>query len=91
MIELSLFCFVISILKQKFQFNNYFVIILAIIIDRIILYVLYAIVLPYFKISFAIFSLYDLFKSFPGILLLLFITPAAVSGIHQILEKNTGQ
>jgi len=91
MIELSLFCFFISLLKQKFYLNNYLIIVFAIIFDRIILYVLYAIVLPYFKISFGMFSLYDLFKSFPGIILLILITPTAVNGINVIIQKNAGR
>ncbi|MEW6526631.1 MAG: hypothetical protein AB1444_08205 [Spirochaetota bacterium] len=91
MIELALFCFIISLLKQKFYLNSYFIIIIAIIFDRIILYVLYSIILPFFKISFAMFSLYDLFKSFSGIILLIIITPIAVNGINVIIQKNTGR
>ncbi|MEJ5362328.1 MAG: hypothetical protein WBK20_06130 [Spirochaetota bacterium] len=91
MIELALFCFAISLLNQKFHLNSYFIIVIAIIFDRIILYALYSIILPYFKISFAIFSLYDVFKSFPGIILLIIITPTAVNGINVIVQKNMGR
>ena len=41
MIELSLFCLIISLLKHKTNFKNYVIIIIAIICDRIVLYVLY--------------------------------------------------
>jgi len=91
MIELSLFCLVISVLKHKTNFTNYIIIIIAIICDRIVLYVLYGIILPYFKISFALFSIYDLFKSFPGIILLIIITPSAVNGLNSIITKNAGR
>lgn len=91
MIELSLFCLIISLLKHKSNFTNYIIIIIAIISDRILLYVLYAIILPYFKISFAMFSIYDLFKSFPGIILLIIITPSAVQGLSTIITKNAGR
>ncbi|MGQ9844511.1 MAG: hypothetical protein ACUVRK_13255 [Spirochaetota bacterium] len=91
MIELSLFCFIISLLKHKSNFTNYVIIIIAIVSDRIVLYVLYAIILPYFKISFAMFSIYDLFKSFPGIILLIIITPSAVQGLSTIITKNAGR
>lgn len=87
MVELSIFCFVISFLKHRFNCNNYVIILFAIIVDRIILYLLYAVVLPYFNISFAIFSIYDLLKSFPGIILLIVITPTAVNGLKIILQK----
>ncbi|MCX8122705.1 MAG: hypothetical protein N3F66_00900 [Spirochaetes bacterium] len=86
-VELSIFCCVISALKHKFNLNNYLVIITAIIIDRIVLYILYAFLLPYFKISVAVFSIYDLFKSFPGIILLIIITPPAVISITSLLQK----
>jgi len=91
MIELSLFCLIISLLKHKTNFKNYVIIIIGIICDRIVLYVLYAIILPYFKISFALFSIYDLFKSFPGIILLIIITPSAVNGLNSIITKNAGR
>lgn len=87
-VELSIFCSVISLLKHRLNFNNYVIIVFAIIVDRIILYLLYAVVLPYFKISFAMFSVYDLLKSFPGIILLLVITPPAVNGLKKILQKT---
>lgn len=86
-IELSMFCFVISLLKHHFCLNNYLIIVFAIIFDRIILYLLYAVILPYFTISFTIFSIYDLLKSFPGIILLILITPPAVNGLKIILQK----
>lgn len=90
MIELSLFCLIISLLKHKTSVNNYIIIIIAIICDRIVLYMLYAIILPYLKISFALFGIYDLFKSFPGIILLLIVTPSAVKGLNGIMTKVRG-
>ncbi len=90
LVELSLFCYVISLLKHTFNVNTYVTMIIAILFDRIILYILYACIMPHFKISFVLFSIYDLFKSFPGIILLLTITPVAVNGIDTVIKRYQG-
>ncbi|HOM88735.1 MAG TPA: hypothetical protein PLH80_07870 [Spirochaetota bacterium] len=87
-IELFFFCFIISVIIHRApEVNAYIVMIIAIIVDRFVLYMLYALVFPYFHISFALLGVYDLLKSIPGIILLLMTVPPAVMGIKKLMKN----
>jgi hypothetical protein len=87
-IELFFFCFIISVIIHRApEVNAYIVMIIAIIVDRFVLYMLYALVFPYFHISFALLGVYDLLKSIPGIILLLMTVPPAVMGLKKLMKN----
>lgn len=88
MAELSAFCLIISFLRHHAGIHVLLIVAIALAAERLILYFLMALVMPAFNISSAAFTLYDLVKSLPGILLILTITPIAVRGIDTILKRN---
>lgn len=90
-IELAIFCLTISLLRHYTHLHSIIIIIIAILIDRLLLYFLYAIIMPQIHLSATLFTAYDIIKSFPGVILIIIITPAAVKGINSILERTTPQ
>ncbi len=88
MAELALFCGIISLLRHHSRIPAFFIVAIAIAVDRVILYGIMAHVMPLFNISPVLFTLFDIIKSFPGIILLLIITPIAIQGIARILQRN---
>ncbi len=89
MAELAIFCSIISFLRHHSRMHAFFIIAIAMVADRLLLYAVMAVVMPLFGISAIAFTIYDMIKSSPGILILVMITPIAVKGIDTILKKNT--
>ncbi len=91
MAELAVFCFIISIIKHHTALHSLVIIIIAACADRLLLYLIMAVIMPAFGIRASVFTLFDLIKSTPGIILILAITPLAVKGIEHILKRNALQ
>lgn len=87
--ELAVFCLLISLLRHHTRMHSLVIICIAIVTDRLLLLCLVALIMPAFHISAALFTAYDILKSFPGVILLIIITPATVEGIHTILARTT--
>jgi len=89
MIELTFFCLVISLLNKKTSMPMLVILAIAVIIDRAILIALYSFILPMFNISFKLYTLYDILKSFPGIILMFILVPVLVPAAQRILSSKT--
>jgi len=90
-VELAMFCFVISILRNKTALPLVVILTVAVVVDRIFLLLLYSVIMPLFQISFKAFALYDLLKSFPGIILIFILVPIMVPSAQKILKNNSLQ
>ncbi len=88
LVELSVFCLIISLLTHYRKFHPLVIIITALLVDRLLLYALMAFVMPAFGISVAVYTIFDLAKSLPGVILIAIIAPIAVRRIEKILKGH---
>lgn len=87
-VELSIFCLIISLLQHGTKLPRMAVLSIAILADRAVLVLLYMFIMPRFHISFKAFTLYDTMKSLPGIVLMLVLVPVLVPLSQRILKST---
>ena len=88
-VELTLFCALISILTHRTRLPLLIVLVAAIVCDRLVLVILYSFVMPLFDISAGLFSLYDIARGIPGIILMLLLVPVMVRRSRQLLARHS--
>jgi hypothetical protein len=88
MLQLTVFCLLISLLKGRFR-NPLLAFAPAIIADRLILAGLNFLILPLFALKPMLLTGYDLLKGLPGIILMLILIPLIVPQCRKIATSMT--
>ncbi len=89
MAELALFCMLISTIRHRTAMPAIAIMIIAVLFDRALIWIIYSYMMPLFQIHGPAYSLYDLLKSLPGIVILLTAVPAAIPLLGKILAQQT--
>ncbi len=89
MAGLGVFCALISLLSHHTSLPRVAVLLFAIIAERLVLLLLLAVVMPALHISFTAFSLYELLKGMPGIILILATVPFLVNRVKQVISRRS--
>ncbi|MBN1534038.1 MAG: hypothetical protein JXA20_15315 [Spirochaetes bacterium] len=89
MVQLGVFCTVISLMQHRLKAPVLLSLLAAIALDRALLVAAYYIAAPLFSVSFGIISAYDILKSLPGILIMLVMVPVAVPRGLALLRRNS--
>lgn len=88
-VQLTVFCWIISWMSHHVTSITLIPLIAAIIVDRVLLACYYFLIIPLFGISAALYTGYDLIKSFPGILLMVAVIPVVVPKCVSIIRKHS--
>lgn len=97
MIQLSVFCLLISFLAHSSVFHGGAIsrmkilsfLVCAIVADRIVMALLNMVLLPLLEIRSSIVTAFDLLKGMPGIILMCVIVPVLVPKCVEILQKHS--
>jgi len=89
MASLGVFCLLISVLSHRTSLPAIAVLSAAIIAERLILLLFLAVIMPLLKISYRAFSIYELLKGMPGIVLILITVPIIVHRLKQIISRRS--
>lgn len=89
MIQLAVFCCLISLITHRFNIKPIFTLFIAIIADRIILAFYYFLIIPFFGVSPEIYTVYHLIKSFPGLLLMIITVPTVLPVCIKIIKLKS--
>jgi len=89
MAGLGIFCLLISVLSHRTSIPRVGVLAAAILAERAVLLLFLAVIMPAFKISYRAFSLYELLKGAPGIILILITVPFMVRWLKQLIYRRS--
>ncbi|MCL1911842.1 MAG: hypothetical protein FWG13_06530 [Leptospirales bacterium] len=87
--ELAVFCFIISLLNAKTKLPVLAVLLIAETAERTLQVLLYLYIMPLFGISAAAWSVYDILKVMPGIILMSILVPIIVPAARKIIERRS--
>ncbi|MBN2041146.1 MAG: hypothetical protein JW864_13975 [Spirochaetes bacterium] len=88
-VQLSLLCVIISFIQHKFSPMILLPLLAAIIIDRILLVLYYLVIIPLFGINAPAFTLFQLVKSLPGIILMFILVPVLVPRLNSLIKNRS--
>lgn len=89
MIQLGAFCTIISFLTHTAKKKTITSLVIAVLLDRLILTSLYYAVMPAFGINTGMYTLYEIVKGFPGIILMFAVVPLAAVKSADIMKKRS--
>ena len=89
MAGLGVFCLAISVLSHRTSLPRVAVLAAAIVAERIILLLFLAAIMPALKISYRAFSLYELAKGVPGMILILVTVPLMVRWLERVISSRS--
>jgi len=86
---LGVFCLVISILSHRTSLPRFAVLAVAILAERTVLLLSLSVIMPALKISYRAFSLYELAKGAPGMILILLTVPLMVKWLGKVISSRS--
>ena len=87
--ELAVFCSIISLLNTKTKLPVLAVLLIAEATERTLQVLLYIHIMPLFRVSAAAWSVYDILKVMPGIILMSILVPIIVPAAREIIERRS--
>jgi hypothetical protein len=87
--QLTVFCGMLSWLSHRAVLRTVIPLVASLAVDRALLAGCYFIIMPLFGVNTAAYTAYDLFRSFPGMFLLLAVVPFAVPRSAVIIRKHS--
>ena len=87
--ELAVFCFIISFLSARTKLPVLVVLLIAIVAERTAQVLLYLYIMPLFGVPAAVWSVYDILKVMPGIILMIVLVPIMVPTVRGIIERRS--
>lgn len=87
--ELGVLCLVISLLSHRTGLPGVLVLMVAILSERLVLVLMLSLVMPLFQISYKAFSIYEIVKGLPGIILILITVPLMVGRVQKVLARRS--
>jgi hypothetical protein len=85
--DLAIFCVLISMLCHKTKLPVLAVLLIALLAERLLQTLLYLLVMPLFGVPAAAFSIYNILKVMPGIILMIVVVPLAVPAARKVISK----
>lgn len=87
-VQLAVLCFLISFLRRNTGLPFPVISGTALLAERLVQFFLFSVVMPWFAVSYKVFSFYENIKSLPGIVLMVTAVPAAARAGEIFLRKR---
>ncbi len=88
-VQLAVLCFIISFLRRRTGLPFPVISGTALLAERLVQFFLFSAVMPWFAVSYKIFTFYENIKSLPGIILMVTAVPAAALAGEKFLSKRS--